>query len=77
MKLLIIAIISLFIVDSKTKEALPGVEVKNLTTNETYYTDLEGRVKLCGDSCDYQISYVSYSDTIISNINSNTIIEIK
>ena len=77
MKMFIISMVSLFIVDSNTKEALPGVEVKNLTTNETYYTDLDDKVELCDDYCEYEISYVSYSETIISNIKTDTIIELK
>ena len=77
MKTILLSLIYLFIVDVDTKEALTGVEVKNLTTNEIYYTDLEGKVELCGDNtCKYQLSYVSYSDTTITNIKADTTIEL-
>lgn len=77
MNILIMYIISLIIIDSNTKEPLTGVQIKNLKNNKSYYTDLDGKVEICDDdSCGYQITHISYSDTIISNIKSDLIIEL-
>lgn len=55
----------LVVLDSITNEPLTGVEVTDLETNKTYYTNLDGEVVVPNSSCEYKIRFISYGDTII------------
>ncbi|MHA1989152.1 MAG: hypothetical protein ACW98D_21220 [Promethearchaeota archaeon] len=66
MKTLFLAFLStLLIVDVETNEPLVGVEVINKQTGESYYSDIDGKVNIPSDSCNYILNYISYDDTLI------------
>lgn len=76
MKTLFLAFLTtLLVVDKETNEPLVGVEVTSKETGETYYTDLDGKVEIPTDSCQYILEYISYQDTVVCG--QDTLIKMK
>lgn len=77
MKLFIITLICIFL-DRQTQEPLTGVEIKDTITNQSYYSDIDGKIEIYNDeSCRYEISYISYKDTNICNSDYIVYLDVK
>jgi hypothetical protein len=76
MKTLILALLTtLLVVDKETNEPLVGVGVTSKETGKTYYTDLDGKVEIPSDSCEYVLEFISYRDTVVCG--QDTLIKMK